>query len=124
MALKDLITSSFPQYCETLSSGKSACFRPMVVMEEKSLLLVKQSNDKSSILKTVTNIIKSCFEDFDIKNSTIADLEHAFLLLRAKSLGEMEEFNIKCPDTGEDVVLKINILNDIKINKSNLLINL
>lgn len=118
MALKDLITSSFPQYCETLSSGKSACFRPMVVMEEKSLLLVKQSNDKSSILKTVTNIIKSCFEDFDIKNSTIGDLEHAFLLLRAKSLGEMEEFNIKCPDTGEDVVLKINILNDIKINKS------
>lgn len=127
MALKDLITSSFPQYCETLISGKSVCFRPMIVMEEKSLLLVKQSDNKASIIKTIINIIDSCFEDFDSKESSIADLEHAFLLLRAKSLGEIESFNIKCPDTGEDAILKINILNDIQIintkNDPNIKIN-
>jgi len=117
MPLKDLITSSFPQYCETLVSGKSVCFRPMIVLEEKSLLLVKDSDDKTGVLKTLMNIINSCFDGFIAKESSIADFEHAFLLLRAKSLGEIESFSIKCPDTDEDAILKINILNDIKINK-------
>ena len=118
MALKDLIISSFPQYCEKLASERSVCFRPMTVLEEKSLLLTKQSEDKLSILKTLINIISNCFEDIDVNSFSIAELEQSFLLLRSKSLGEIEEFNIKCPATNETVNFKVNLITDLKVNST------
>lgn len=116
MALKDLIISSFPQYCEKLASGRSVCFRPMTVLEEKSLLLTKQSEDKLSILKTLTNIISNCFENIDVNSFSIAELEQSFLLLRSKSLGEIEQFTIKCPVTNEMVNFQVNLITDLKVN--------
>jgi hypothetical protein len=116
MALKDLLLSSLPQYSETLVSGKEVCFRPMIVSEEKALLLAKHSNNKQTVLKTLINIINSCFGTS--KDWAIPDFEHMFLLLRAKSIGEIEGFTIRCPDTGEEVNIKINLLKDIKITKS------
>lgn len=116
MALKDLIISSFPQYCEKLASGRSVCFRPMTVLEEKSLLLTKQSEDKLSILKTLTNIISNCFENIEVNSFSIAELEQSFLLLRSKSLGEIEQFTIKCPVTNEMVNFQVNLITDLKVN--------
>lgn len=121
MALKDLILSSLPQYCETLASDRKVCFRPMVVSEEKALILAKNTSDKIGILKTLENIFLNCCQDFkktDFKKLKISDVEHLFLLLRAKSIGEVEGFSISCPHTGEAVSLKIDILKDLKIHKS------
>lgn len=117
MAIKDLLLSSLPQYCEKLASGKEVCFRPMIVSEEKALLLAKHSDNKQAILKTLTNIINSCFASS--KDWSIPDFEHMFLLLRAKSIGEIEGFTINCPHTGEEINIKINLLKDIKLSKTN-----
>lgn len=121
MALKDLILSSLPQYCETLASDKKVCFRPMVVSEEKALILAKNTSDKTGIIKTLENIVLNCCQDFkktDFKKLKLCDLEHLFLLLRAKSIGEVEGFSLKCPYTEEPITLKIDILKDLKIQKS------
>jgi len=115
MPLKDLLLSSLPQYCETLASGKEVCFRPMIVAEEKALLLAKHSDNKQTILKTLINVINACFGSS--KDWSISDFEHMFLLLRAKSIGEVEGFTIKCPETGEDVNIKINLLKDVTQTK-------
>lgn len=115
MALKDLLISSLPQYCDNLVSGKQVCFRPMIVSEEKSLLLAKHSNNKQSILKTLNNIICSCFNEN--KDWLLSDFEHMFLLMRAKSIGEIETFSIKCPETQENVDIKINLLKDVNLKK-------
>ena len=95
MPIKDLLVNTLPQYCETLASGKQMCFRPILVSEEKALLLAKHSNNKQSILKTLVSIINTCFNTQ--KDVSIYDFENMFLLLRAKSLGEIENFKIKCP---------------------------
>jgi len=116
MPLKDILLSSLPQYCETLVSGKDVCFRPMVVSEEKSLLLAKHSQNKQTILKTLLNIISACFGEK--KDWSINELEHMFLLLRAKSIGEIEGFTIKCPETQEKTLIKVNLLKDIVLNKT------
>ena len=116
MAIKDLLLSTLPQYCETLATGKQVCFRPMIVSEEKALLLAKHSDNKQSILSTLTNVINSCFASS--KDWSIPDFEHMFLLLRAKSIGEIEGFNIACPYTGEEVNIKVNLLKDVKISKT------
>lgn len=115
MPIKDLLVNTLPQYCETLASGKQMCFRPILVSEEKALLLAKHSNNKQSILKTLVSIINTCFNTQ--KDVSIYDFENMFLLLRAKSLGEIENFKIKCPETGETVDIKINLLTDIKLSK-------
>lgn len=117
MPLKDVLLSSLPQYCENLPSGKKVCFRPMVVSEEKALLISKNTSDRLGILKTLENIVLACCTDLkkaDYKKLKISDLEYLFLLLRAKSIGEVEGFNLKCPYTGEDVSLKIDVLKDLK----------
>lgn len=115
MALKDILLSSLPQYCEPMASGKQICFRPMIVSEEKSLLLAKHSENKESILKTLSNIISGCFGSS--KDWSISDFENMFLLLRAKSIGEVEGFVIKCPETNEDADIKINLIKDIRLTK-------
>ena len=120
MELKNLLLSSLPQYCETLPSGKKLCFRPIVVSEEKSLMLAKGSGDKLSILKTLENILSNCIQDCkkgDVKKLKLIDLEYLFLQLRAKSIGETEGVTIIRPQTKENINLKINILKDIIINK-------
>jgi hypothetical protein len=118
MPLKDLLTSYLPNYCESLLSGKTICFRPMVVAEEKSLLLAKHSEDKKTILKNLINVLSNCCSDDSIKNIkqiTIAEFENLFLLLRKKSIGETETFVVKCPETGEQVKIKINLESDLKV---------
>jgi len=116
MALKDLLISSLPQYCETLSSGKEVCFRPMIVSEEKAMLLAKHSDNKQTILKTLINVVSTCFGAS--KDWPIYDFENMFLLLRSKSIGEIEGFTIRCPETGEEVNIKINLNKDIRLSKN------
>jgi len=121
MPLKDLLLSSLPQYCEVLPSGKRVCFRPMVVSEEKALILAKNTSDRLGILKTLENIVLECCQDFkksDFKKLKIADLEYLLLLLRAKSIGEVEGFTLKCPETDESVSLKVNIIKDTTFKDS------
>jgi hypothetical protein len=119
MALKDLLTSSSPNYCKNLLSGRNVCFRPMIVGEEKSLLLAKQTEDKKTILKNLINVLSNCCSDDnikDIKNISIAEFENLFLLLRGKSIGETEAFLIKCPETEEQVQIKVNLESDLKLS--------
>ena len=116
MAIKDLLLTSLPQYCEDLVSGKNVCFRPIIIAEEKALLLAIQTDNKQSILKTMINVMSSCFGGN--KDWTIADFEHMFLLLRAKSIGEIEGFTITCPHTKEEVNIKINLTKQIRLTKN------
>jgi hypothetical protein len=121
MALKDLLLSSLPQYCEILPSETKICFRPMVVSEEKALILAKNTSDRLGLLKTLESIILNCCQDLkknDFKKIKITDLEYLFLCIRAKSIGEVEGFSLKCPHTNENINLKIDIVKDAKVTKS------
>ena len=129
MALKDLLTSSLPNYCVTLLSGRNICFRPMMVSEEKSLLLAKQHEQKQTIIKNLINVLSNCCSDESlkkIKEVTIAEFENIFLLVRAKSIGETESFLIKCPETKEQVRISVNLETDVKLtqNKPNNIIKI
>jgi hypothetical protein len=119
MALKDLLSSSLPNYCVNLLSGKNICFRPMIVSEEKSLLLAKQNEDKQSIVKNLINVLSNCCSDEslkNIKNISITDFENLFLSVRGKSIGEIETFTVKCPETQEQVQIKINLEKDVQLS--------
>ena len=116
MPLKDLLISSLPEYSEKIISDKQISFRPMIVSEEKGMLLALQTDNKETIIKTLAKTIAACLNTN--KDWTIPEFEHIFLLLRMKSIGELEGFVIKCPQTQEEVTVKVDLTKQIRTIKN------
>jgi len=100
------------------SSGKKIKYRPFVVREEKILLLALESEDQKEITDAIVQIIGNCIQTkIDLDSLSTFDVEYIFLNVRAKSVGEVLEFAVTCPDDGEtQVEVEINI-DDIKVHK-------
>jgi hypothetical protein len=70
----------------------------------------------TDILRTVKNILESCFTDLDLSSITLAEAEYLFLKLREKSVGETLELMYK--DTGSSMPYPITVeLNKVKVPK-------
>lgn len=67
----------------------------MTVKEEKILLLAQESKSIKEMARAAVKIIKNCFDIKAPEKLAIADVEKAFLELRAKSIGEKLNFSIK-----------------------------
>ncbi len=101
------------------SIGKKARYRPFLVREEKILILALESEDMSQITNAIVEIMSACILTKGIKVLELStfDIEYIFLNIRSKSVGEVIEVNVTCPDDGETKVsMEINI-DDIKIKK-------
>lgn len=98
------------------STGKKIKYRPFVVKEEKLLLLAMESENTEEITNTIIQIINNCVQSkINVDELSTFDVEYIFLNIRSKSVGEVLEFAITCPDDGEtQVEVEINI-DDIKI---------
>ena len=96
MALPKLNTS--PKY-ETVipSTGKTVRFRPYLVKEEKVLLMAFEQNDPIAAMKAIIDTIVVCV-DGNLKHTELAtfDVEYLFTQIRAKSVGEKSQINVKC----------------------------
>lgn len=100
---------------EVPSTKEKIEFRPFLVKEEKILLQAQSSEDVKEIVKVVKDIIKVCsFEKVKPNELTIYDLEYIFLQLRAISVGENVEFNIKCEECERKNVVSID-LTEVKV---------
>lgn len=116
MALPQINT---PVYELTIpSNGKKIKYRPFVVKEEKILLLALESEDEQEITNAIVQIINNCVQSkVDVDDLSTFDIEYIFLNIRAKSVGEVLEFSITCPDDNQtQVEVEINI-DDIKVIK-------
>jgi hypothetical protein len=79
-------------------SKKKIQIRPFLVKEEKILLMATESEDESTILTAIKQIVNNCCltEDVDIELLPISDLEFIFFNLRARSISEVVELRYKC----------------------------
>ena len=118
MALPKL---NVPQYTVELpSTGEKISMRPFLVREEKVLMIALESNDMEQISKAVRNIIKSCYDLPDMDKLTVFDIEYLFLQLRAKSVGENMNIQIKCQDEKCDGLTPLSInVDDVEIINKN-----
>lgn len=110
-----------PTYELTIpSNGKKIKYRPFLVKEEKILLLALESNDSKEITDAIIQILKNCIHSkVDIDDLSTFDIEYIFLNVRAKSVGEVLEFAITCPDDNETQVDVEISIDDIKVVKDN-----
>lgn len=98
-------------------SKKTIKFRPMLVKEEKMLLLAKESKDYEDMINNLSAVINNCLidTDIDIWDIPLVEFEFIFINIRARSVGS--EINLKYYDTYDRAIIHdVSIdINKIKI---------
>ena len=80
-----------------LSTGKSLRFRPFTVKEEKLFLMANEDEDLTTVVDTIKQILNNCIlDEFQIDSLPLFDIEHLFLNIRARSIGEVVNLKYKC----------------------------
>ena len=113
-----LPTLNTPTYNLTVPSTKQRIkYRPFFVKEEKVLLMALESEDDTQIAEALKGIVCSCVttKDFDFNKLATFDIEYLFLNIRGKSVGEVIDLYLTCPDDNvTEVKVSINV-EDIKV---------
>jgi hypothetical protein len=83
-----LPTLTHPLFTVTIpSTKKQAKLRPMLVKEEKILLMAKESTDAMAVMLAVKQIVQNCIGDkVDIDNLTLFDIDYLFIQIRSNSI--------------------------------------
>lgn len=96
MALPKIDT---PTYETTLiSTKKPVRYRPFLVKEQKLFLMAAQSDDVKDVVNTIKQVLTNCIlsEDVNVNSLPVFDLEHLFLQIRARSVGEVVNLKYNC----------------------------
>jgi hypothetical protein len=111
LVLSEFLKNNFPKYEVTLPvSKKKIKFRPMTVREEKMLLLAQQSMSIQQMAQSMAQIFKNCCDEMNKpEQMPMVDAEMLFIAIRSKSMGEIVNFIIKCPETGEAINIKMDL---------------
>jgi len=99
------------------SSGEEVKYRPFLVKEQKLLLMAQQSEDTKQISDSMVSVISNC-TGLDATNLPTFDVEYIFLKIRGKSVGDIVELNLICPDDGVTQVFTKIDLNEVEIQIS------
>jgi len=82
-------------------------YRPFLVKEEKVLLQALESGEDDEIKNAIKDIVSTCtFNQLDASLLPTFDLEYVFLQIRSKSVGEIANIRLKCPDDNKTYVTK------------------
>lgn len=100
-----------PKYTLILpSSKKKITYRPFVVKEEKILLTALQAEDQDQMILALKQIVSNCTEgQLDPDTTPLFDIEYLFVNIRAKSVGEILELQIKCQHCEHEMAHNINL---------------
>ena len=114
MALPKLITPTYE--LEIPSTDEKVKFRPFLVKEEKILMMAMESKSSADITQAVKDIVTACtFDKVKIDDMPMFDVEYIFLQIRSKSVGEVSNLKLLCPDDKETYAdVKVN-LNEVKV---------
>jgi hypothetical protein len=91
------------------STGEKIKYRPFTVKEEKILLVAQESKDAEQEILASKQVVNNCLIDKDVSELAMFDLEYVLLTLRTKSVDNNITFSIKDPDTGENIILEVDI---------------
>tara|TARA_R110000868_G_scaffold292045_1_gene552576 strand:+ start:232 stop:972 length:741 start_codon:yes stop_codon:yes gene_type:complete len=86
-----------------ISNGKIVRYRPFLVKEQKLFLMAAQSTDEKETIDVVKQVLNNCIlSDIDVDDLPTFDLEHLFMQLRARSVGEVVNLKYNCNNTVKD----------------------
>ena len=99
------------------STGQIINYRPFLVKEQKIIMMAQETEDEEQMLRAMSDLVTSCtFNQVDVNNLPMYDVEYLFLRIRGKSVGETVDLNLICPDDGKTKApTKLN-LEDVRVN--------
>jgi hypothetical protein len=98
------------------SNKKKIKLRPMLVKEEKILLMAKTSEDSKDVLSAVKQVVNNCIltEDIDVEKLTLFDIEYMFVKIRAFSVSNISKVSYR--DSEDDVIYDFDVdLNEVQV---------
>lgn len=100
-----------PEYSTKLiSSGATVKYRPFLVKEEKLLLMAGEKNNPQEMFEAIKRVLNECtFNKVNIEELPMFDIEHLFIQIRAKSVGETVTPIINCPHCNKGTEIKIDV---------------
>ena len=107
-----------PEYkLKVPSTDEEIRYRPFLVKEEKLLMVASETGDDEASYNAIRKIIEACVLDpITIDRMPLFDMEYIFLNIRAKSVGEIADIEITCPDD-EKTKVKVQIkLDEIMVH--------
>jgi hypothetical protein len=83
----------------------------MLIKEEKILMMAKQSDEPSDIIKAVTQVVNNCIEtpNIDVEKLTYVDIEYLFMKLRAISISNIVELSYEDPEDNKQYDFKVDL---------------
>jgi len=115
MNLPKLVTPVYKT--KLISSNKEISYRPFLVKEEKILLTAIQSEDTTTIIDNLLQVISNCIlTEENINELPYFDVLYLFIQIRSKSLGEEIDIKVKDIEQGKSFIEKMN-LEEVKVIK-------
>ena len=88
-----------PEYDLTLSNNLKVKYRPFLIKEEKVLLMAVESKSEVEMNNALIKIVQQCtLSQIDVTKLPVYDFEYLWLNIRGKSVGEVVQMKLKCPD--------------------------
>tara|TARA_Y100001973_G_scaffold45909_1_gene68435 strand:- start:442 stop:1155 length:714 start_codon:yes stop_codon:yes gene_type:complete len=118
MALPKLDIPTFT--LELPSTQEEIKYRPFLVKEQKTLMILQESENKKDIMNGMISLVDGCtFGALNVAQMPVFDFEYIFLKIRCKSVGETAELNVLCPDDEQTrVPITVN-LDEIDVQLNN-----
>ena len=114
MAIPKIVTPTYE--CELPSTKQKIKYRPFLVKEEKVLLVALESDDDNAISDAIIQVLQNCvLTDVKVDKLPIFDFEYLYLKVRAKSVGEVVNLKLKCPDDEKVTVDHALNLDDLQV---------
>ena len=103
-----------PKYETKIPSGRTVKFRPFLVKEEKVMLMMKESDSSKDIIRCIETVVQSRIEDeTKVEELSYFDLEHLFIHMRSRSVGESIDINYTCEKCDKAFPLEVSIENSV-----------
>ncbi len=114
MAIPKIVTPTYE--CELPSTKQKIKYRPFLVKEEKVLLVALESDDDNAIQDAIIQVLQNCImTEIKVDKLPIFDFEYLYLKVRAKSVGEVVNLKLKCPDDEKVLVDHALNLDDLQV---------
>ena len=98
------------------SSKKKIKLRPMLVKEEKLLLMAKSSNDAKDVLSAVKQVVNNCIvsEEIHVDKLSLFDIEYMFVKIRSFSISNISKVSYR--DNEDEQIYDFEVdLNEVEI---------
>lgn len=97
--------------CNIPTQKKKIKLRPMLVKEEKILLIAKQAADRADYLNAIKQVVNNCIVDknVNVDQLSLADVEYIFTKIRANSIGNVVKVSYKDLEDESDYDFEIDL---------------